>query len=438
MAPPPAHEGDRRGTAMPPATAQLFTAEPVSIKAFRITLLRPGEIVAAAPVRVTKAWDHAVDNYAGTSLDARFGKEGIHKNARCATCGLSWRQCSSHMGAAELPRGMALFNPTYAKQLAAVLGALSPTPAADGFYGADESGLLLAYHGTARTREKALAAVLKAPPEERLKMLRDHATARVRGRGATKRARGVRWRVDYANAKAVAVVSDGDVAQTMSFEAGEVHALLASLTAADLEAMGVDGGVGSITGIMFGDLPVLPTTMRPTGVRDGRPAYHAWTHAINRVAGAMVRLQGQCTPEARAKHLVAAQEAVTTMVDSSVLATKGAAPKKATPAHQESMKESTEKKAGLIRGNVLGKRGNENARSVISPDPSLRHHQVGVPDSVCAKLCIPEPVNSWSRAHGGVTHGKWPMRILTDSHIVRVLEQVQLTTRALLAGNPAP
>ena len=173
-------DGDRRGTAMPPATAQLFTAEPMTIKSFRITLVRPDEIVASAPVRVTKAWDHAVDNYADTSLDARFGKEGIHKNARCATCGLSWRQCSSHMGAIKMPRDVALFNPTYAKQLAMVLGALAPTPAEEGLCGPDESGLLMAYHPSKRARDRALALALKAAPEDRLKILRDHAAARVR------------------------------------------------------------------------------------------------------------------------------------------------------------------------------------------------------------------------------------------------------------------
>ena len=85
------------------------------------------------------------------------------------------------------------------------------------------------------------------------------------------------------------------------------------------------------------------------------------------------------------------------------------------------MKDSTEKKDGLIRGNVLGKRGNENARSVITPDPWLRHDEVGVPDVIADKLCVPEPVNPWSRAHGGAVTARHPLRVLTEQHQVRLL-----------------
>lgn len=85
------------------------------------------------------------------------------------------------------------------------------------------------------------------------------------------------------------------------------------------------------------------------------------------------------------------------------------------------MKESTEKKEGLIRGNVLGKRGNENARSVITPDPWLCHDEVGVPDVIADKLCMPEPVNPWSRARGGAVTARGPLRVLTEQHLVRLL-----------------
>jgi len=76
----------------------------------------------------------------------------------------------------------------------------------------------------------------------------------------------------------------------------------------------------------------------------------------------------------------------------------------------------------LIRNNILGKRGHENARSTITPDPHLKHGQVGVPYDICARLCVPEPVNPWSRANGALMAGKWPLRMLNEKHFVMLVK----------------
>lgn len=51
-------------------------------------------------------------------------------------------------------------------------------------------------------------------------------------------------------------------------------------------------------------------------------------------------------------------------------------------------------KQGRFRGNLSGKRVDFSARTVISPDPNLMIHQVGVPDRVAKILTFPERVNS--------------------------------------------
>lgn len=52
-----------------------------------------------------------------------------------------------------------------------------------------------------------------------------------------------------------------------------------------------------------------------------------------------------------------------------------------------------EKKEGLFRMKMMGKRVNYAARSVISPDPSLNTDQVGVPIFMAKKLTFCENVN---------------------------------------------
>uniref|UniRef100_A0A1Q3FVX2 DNA-directed RNA polymerase subunit n=1 Tax=Culex tarsalis TaxID=7177 RepID=A0A1Q3FVX2_CULTA len=51
-------------------------------------------------------------------------------------------------------------------------------------------------------------------------------------------------------------------------------------------------------------------------------------------------------------------------------------------------------KQGRFRGNLSGKRVDFSARTVISPDPNLMIHQVGVPDRVAKILTFPERVNT--------------------------------------------
>ncbi|GMM31841.1 DNA-directed RNA polymerase I core subunit [Martiniozyma asiatica (nom. inval.)] len=76
------------------------------------------------------------------------------------------------------------------------------------------------------------------------------------------------------------------------------------------------------------------------------------------------------------------------------------------------IKQALEKKEGLFRKHMMGKRVNYAARSVISPDPMLETNQIGVPPVFAVKLTYPEPVTSYNFAElrQAVINGpdKWP------------------------------
>ncbi|XP_069956974.1 DNA-directed RNA polymerase I subunit RPA1 [Cherax quadricarinatus] len=55
-----------------------------------------------------------------------------------------------------------------------------------------------------------------------------------------------------------------------------------------------------------------------------------------------------------------------------------------------------EKKCGLFRRNLMGKRVNYSARSVAAPDPLLAVDEVGVPMDFALKLTYPVPVTQWN------------------------------------------
>ena len=105
---------------------------------------------------------------------------------------------------------------------------------------------------------------------------------------------------------------------------------------------------------------------------------------------------------------VRVQEAVNSLIDSDRNPIQGAAAKQ----NADGIKQKLEKKEGLFRKNMMGKRVNFAARSVISPDPNIETNEIGVPLVFAKKLTYPEPVTSHNfyelkeAVLNGV--GKWP------------------------------
>ncbi|GAA6000410.1 hypothetical protein JCM10207_008000 [Rhodosporidiobolus poonsookiae] len=86
--------------------------------------------------------------------------------------------------------------------------------------------------------------------------------------------------------------------------------------------------------------------------------------------------------------LVALQDTVNSMMDSGknpMVVRQGKLP-------PSGVKQLLEKKEGLFRKNMMGKRVNYAARSVISPDVNIETNEIGVPPVFARKLTFPEPV----------------------------------------------
>ena len=49
--------------------------------------------------------------------------------------------------------------------------------------------------------------------------------------------------------------------------------------------------------------------------------------------------------------------------------------------------------------NIMGKRVNYAARTVISPDPFINVNEIGIPIAFAKKLTFPEPVSQWNYEH---------------------------------------
>jgi DNA-directed RNA polymerase I subunit RPA1 len=63
---------------------------------------------------------------------------------------------------------------------------------------------------------------------------------------------------------------------------------------------------------------------------------------------------------------------------------------------QGGVRQLLEKKEGMFRMKMMGKRVNYGGRSVISPDPYITTDQIGVPAFMARKLTFPESVSSFN------------------------------------------
>eukprot|EP00941_MAST-03F_sp_MAST-3F-sp1_P002846 g2846.t1 len=155
-------------------------------------------------------------------------------------------------------------------------------------------------------------------------------------------------------------------------------------------------------------LPVPPPRFRPAQVMGGEKYEHLQNVMLTKVLNLNYKLLGRestryhngemVTSELTFKEsvdvMLAMQEAVNCFMDSSkARQTAGNSDV------QNGVRQLLEKKEGLFRKNMMGKRVNYAARSVISPDPMIGTHEIGVPEKFARSLSYPEPVTPWNVAY---------------------------------------
>ena len=142
-------------------------------------------------------------------------------------------------------------------------------------------------------------------------------------------------------------------------------------------------------------LPIPPVSMRSTiTLQSGQRSEDDLTHKLTDVIRTNQRLNEHLSvgvPEAIIEDVWdLLQYHISTYMDNTIPGLPPARHRNGEPL--KSIAERIKGKKGLIRNNLIGKRVNYSARTVISPDPRLKLNQVGVPYEVAKKLTVPEPV----------------------------------------------
>ncbi|KAI8888789.1 beta and beta-prime subunits of DNA dependent RNA-polymerase [Backusella circina FSU 941] len=105
------------------------------------------------------------------------------------------------------------------------------------------------------------------------------------------------------------------------------------------------------------------------------------------------------------------------------------------------IRQALEKKEGLFRKHMMGKRVNYAARSVISPDPFIETSEIGIPPVFATKLTYPEPVtpHNIKEMRQAVINGpsKWPgaTHVQNEDQSIDVLADLSIESRIALANS---
>ncbi|KAI8137047.1 hypothetical protein BJV82DRAFT_675210 [Fennellomyces sp. T-0311] len=136
-------------------------------------------------------------------------------------------------------------------------------------------------------------------------------------------------------------------------------------------------------------------------------------------------------------HIITLQHAVNSFIDS----TKNPQNFGQNQQPPNGIRQALEKKEGLFRKHMMGKRVNYAARSVISPDPNIDTNEIGVPPVFAKKLTYPEPVTAHNikELRQAVINGpfKWPgaTHVQHEDQSVDVLANLSVESRIALANS---
>lgn len=145
-------------------------------------------------------------------------------------------------------------------------------------------------------------------------------------------------------------------------------------------------------------LPVPPNRFRPENKTGGSSTYlHQHTVMLQKILSINFELKRTILNSKDKKEVFEIRDTFTKWmelqdhINGYFDSTKGG--KTNTADAEPGIKQLLEKKEGIFRMKIMGKRVNYAARSVISPDPMLDTNEVGVPLFVAKKLTFPEAVN---------------------------------------------
>jgi DNA-directed RNA polymerase II subunit RPB1 len=207
--------------------------------------------------------------------------------------------------------------------------------------------------------------------------------------------------------------NEGGVPEKKQITAEMALNVFKSISTAEIRDLGLSTDYARPEWMIITVLPVPPPPVRPSISMDGTGQGMRGEDDLTYKLGDIIRANGnvrQAQQEGSPAHITADFEAllqyhVATYMDNDIAGTPQALQKSGRPV--KSIRARLKGKEGRLRGNLMGKRVDFSARTVITGDPNLSLDEVGVPRSIARTLTYPETVTPYniSKLHQLVQNG---------------------------------
>ena len=381
------------------------------VKGIQFSVLGPDEIIKRSVVKVVKTDTYTgSDPVVGGLFDPRMGV--LEHNKICTTCEQKNVFCPGHFGHIELAKPVfhAMFFDIVKKILKCVCFRCSR--------------MLISQHTTIEELNNEMTRILAIKNiqkrwEAYFKLC--NTTTKIKVCGDDKHIGcGSRQPDRYNKEASMKIVAEWkdktkETSVQQEFSAEDVLRIFKRITNEDMELMGFNPKWNRPEWMICTVLPVPPPAVRPSIIEEnGQRREDDLTHKLSDIIKTNNNIIDKITKGASEETIklitMVLQYHVFTFIDNQI---PGLAPSQQRNGRRlRSVCDRMKKKEGRIRGNLNGKRVDQSARSVITPDPYISIDELGVPIRVALNITFQETVNEYNIAEMRklIMNGsnKWP------------------------------
>jgi DNA-directed RNA polymerase II subunit RPB1 len=365
-----------------------YNNEISQVNGIRFTILSPDEIKRMSVCEITKT-----DTYIGSEpvpnglFDARTGT--IEPNKICPTCEAKSNFCSGHMSYISLAKPVFYiqFFDIIKKILRCVCFRCSKLLINP------ESNIMKAILSKKLSRQKRWELVYKLCMK--IKRCGQETLDGCNAKQPDKIYRDTIVKV-VMEWKEIMVADD---VKKQVFRAEEILRILQRISNKDCEVLGFNHHYNRPEWMICTVFPVPPPSVRPSVRSDtGQRSEDDLTHKLCDIVKSNNALKSRIEKGASKEQIdigtQVLQYHVATFIDNKIPGINPA--QQRTGRLLKSLTERLKSKEGRIRGNLMGKRVDFSARSVITPDPNISIDELGVPIKIAMNLTFPVVVNKYN------------------------------------------
>jgi len=171
------------------------------------------------------------------------------------------------------------------------------------------------------------------------------------------------------------------------------------MTDEDIDTLGFSHKFSRPEWMICSVLAVPPLTVRPSVVMEDQRMEDDLTHKLIEILRHNDKLRDRIEKGDNAelidKFTAVLQYHVATYVDNDIKGMPASQQRSGRPLR--TLKSRFGSKTGRVRGNLMGKRVDFSARSVITPDANIELDELGVPEEIAVNLTFPETVSAFNR-----------------------------------------